>query len=427
LQRKQDQTLDATRVRATHRQLVTRLLWREGRLSRAAIARETGLSRSTVSGIASDLLAAGLISERGAGSSRGGRRPIVLGFDYDARFVVGVDVGATHISVALTDLNATVYAWRSQRHGVRKDPAGTIALVQRLIQDVLREEAVATERCIGVGLAVPSPVHDGNQLSSRLMPAWEQHDLVAELEAGQPFPVLVDNDANLGALSEQRFGAARGRSNVAYIKLATGIGLGLVINGEVYRGAKGLAGEISHTSLDAQGPECICGQRGCLVLLAGSEALIERALERAKDTPRSRLYCRDELSTHELVEAALIGDGPAHETIQQAGAVLGVGLANLINVIDPGMVVLGGDLTRAGRILLDPIREAVAARTRWTNATPTEIVSAQLGDRDIALGAASMVIDRALANDDLMAREAPTSGQGGPDDGAVAARIGALS
>jgi predicted NBD/HSP70 family sugar kinase len=397
------QTLDASLVRKAHRRLVVRLLWSDGRISRADLARRTGLSRSTISGITSELLRTDLVRELGVGSSRGGRRPIVLGFNADARLAIGVDMGASHVAVALANLHGGVRVWRHRQHPVRRDPTGTIALVHRLIGDALAEEPESARRVIGIGLAVPSPVVPGepNRLPSLILPDWVGHDIIAALEKGHGLPVFADNDANLGALAELRWGAGRGRENLAFVKLATGIGAGLIINGAVYHGSNGIAGELAHTSVDANGPECACGQRGCLVLLVGSEALIERARAEARTEPRSRLDDKT-LSTDTLVDAALAGDLIAVETIAQAGERIGIGVANLINVVDPGLVVLGGELTRAGPILLDPIIETVRGRALSMFAARPEIVTTRLGDRDIALGAATQVIDAALKDDALL-------------------------
>lgn len=401
--RSSPKTLDAASVRERHRGLVIRLLWQEGRISRAEIARRTGLSRSTVSAITGELLRTDLVRELGAGTSRGGRRPIVLGFDHDARLVVGVDVGASHLAVALVNLSGQVRAWRSQPHPVRDDPEGTIALARRLARDVLDEEPGAARRAIGVGLSVPSPVVEGepNRLSSRLLPRWEGHDLIGALEQCLGLPVIIDNDANAGALAELRWGAARERSDVAFIKIATGIGVGFIVNGALYRGASGVAGEISHMSIDADGPRCVCGQRGCLALFGSAQAITRRAEERLAEGGHSVLRA-GAVTTDGIVDAALAGDRLAIEVIQEAGQRIGIGVANLINIIDPGLVVLGGELTRAGRILVDPIDEAVRSRVLSIAAVPAQIITTQLGERGVALGAATQVIDHALQHEALL-------------------------
>ena len=451
-------TLDAASVRARHRRMLIKLLWQEGRISRAEVARRTGLSRSTVSAITSGLLETNLVRELGSGTSRGGRRPIVLGFDHNARLVVGVDVGASHVAVGLINLCGQVRVWRRQALAVRDDPEGTIALATRLTQDVMREEPGSSERTIGIGLSMPSPIVQGepNRLSSLLLPRWAGHDITDAFRRRFGLPVYLENDANAGALAELRWGAGRGRDNLAYVKIATGIGVGMIVNGELYRGARGVAGEISHLSIDADGPRCVCGQRGCLVLYGGSGAILARAAERmgrkagngtagAPDTgapgtesivdapgtegvadapgtkgivdapgtegivdARGTEGVVDAPGTEGIVDAALAGDRLAMDLLHQAGRHLGVGVANLINLTDPGLVVLAGDLTRAGRILIDPIDAAVRARVLSIAAVPPEIITSSLGPRGVALGAATLVIDDVLENDHLLL--APRSG-----------------
>jgi predicted NBD/HSP70 family sugar kinase len=390
-------TLNATAVRAEHRRLIARRLWSMGRTSRAQLSRETGLSRSTVSAVTDDLLRGNWVVELGAGSSRGGRRPVVLGFNDDARFAVGCDVGARHVSVALCNLSGAVKAWRHEPHAVRDDPRGTTALLNRLIRDVIAEEPDSRQRLLGIGVAMPSPViaAEPNQLPAVILPKWVGHDLVGALTRAYDLPVVMDNDANVGALAELRWGAGRGRQHLIYIKLATGIGAGLVINGAIFHGQNGIAGEIAHVSIDASGPECVCGQRGCLVLLAGSGALIQRAL--ATDP----LSLAPDLDTGGLVDAALAGNEAARQTIEDAGTWVGIGIANLLNLIDPGTVILGGELTRAGRMLTEPIVKAVRERALSIATVPTQILISPLADRGVALGAATQLIDRAFERDDL--------------------------
>lgn len=394
---KASRTLNATAVRAQHRRLIARRLWRSGRTSRAELSRETGLSRSTVSAITDDLLRSNWVVELGTGSSRGGRRPVVLGFNHDARLAIGCDIGASHVSVALCNLSGAVKAWRHEPHPVRDDPPGTIALVHRLVRDVIAEEPDSRDRIVGIGLAMPSPVvaAEPNRLPAVILPKWVGHDLAAALETTHDLPVVMDNDANAGALSELRWGAGRGRQHLIYIKLATGVGAGLVINGSIFHGHNGIAGEIAHTSIDAGGPECVCGQRGCLVLMAGSGALIARALA-AEDGSLPA-----DLDTAGLVDAALAGNEVAIRTIAEAGNWVGIGIANLLNVIDPGTVVLGGELARAGLLLTEPIVKAVRERALSIATAPTQILISPLEDRGIALGAATLVIDLAFERDDL--------------------------
>jgi len=257
------------------------LIWQERRISRAEIARRADLSRSTVSEIVSEILPMGLVSEIGEGPSAGGRRPILLEFRDDAFVILGVEMGASHVAVALTDLRGKVLYSESVDQPVRTDPEGTRSVIDRLCETCLEQ----TDRpLLGIGVAAPCPIDPSNpdELSPVVLPDWNGHLGLEPLAEKHGVPLMVDNDANLGALAEQWWGLGRDFDDMAYIKVATGIGSGHVIGGEIYRGATGVAGEIGHTSVDPKGKACICGLRGCLVTLVGGAALIERVKELEK-------------------------------------------------------------------------------------------------------------------------------------------------
>ncbi len=383
------------------------MLWRERRISRAEIARRTGLSRSTVSAIVGGLLPTGLVAEMGAGISRGGRRPIVLEFQDDAYRILGIDMGATHVSVALTDLRGQVLAWEKSAHDVRSDPPGTIALMGELAESCLARTRKGARRLIGIGLAVPSPVdpHQPDRLSDVVLPEWRGRNVGEPLRARFGVPVLLDNDANLGALAELFWGAGRGFQDSAYIKVATGIGSGHIIGGHIYRGASGTAGEIGHTAIDPKGPPCVCGLRGCLVTLVGTNALVERSRALLKRYPRSALAGR-RLNITEVEDAALASDPLALQVVREAADHLGIAVAGMLNLLNPSVVSIGGSLARLGDLLVEPLREAVRSRTLVSSVAAARIVASELGERDVATGAATLVLQAALANLDFFSTAA---------------------
>lgn len=388
--------------------MLLRLLWEQGDMSRADVARRSGLSRSTVSAIVAELLERDWVCEVGAGTSSGGRRPILLSLKSDSFAIAGIDVGATHVAVAVTNLRCTVKSWRHEAQDVRNDPAGTIELVTDMLGSALRETEVSSARLLGIGLAMPSPVlsSEPNGLSSMILPRWSGFDLRSELARTSSSPVFMDNDANLGALAEHWWGAGRGEQHLVYLKLATGIGAGLILNGEVFHGKTGIAGEIAHTSVDPDGPLCVCGQKGCLGLMAGSFTLLETVRKRLSEGAQSEL-CEGKLTTSRLVEAAQNGDALACDVVARAGHLLGIGIANLLNVLDPGLVVLGGELTDAGTVLLEPLMSTVRSRALSSAIAPTRIVTTQLGQRDIAIGAATKVLREAFHDETLLLEARP--------------------
>ncbi len=377
---------------------VLRLIWQQERISRAEIAQQAQLSRSTVSEVVSELLPTGLVAEVGTGESRGGRRPIILEFRDQAGVILGVEMGAAHVGVALTGPARPRAGLVQPRASVRTDPEGTRALVGELC-DACLTEAADGRPLVGIGVAVPSPVDPSrpDHLSEVVMPDWHGRLGLDFLGDRLGAPLMVDNDANLGALAEHWWGAGCGVGDFAYIKLATGIGCGYVIDGEVYRGATGVAGEIGHVAIAPQGKTCVCGLRGCLATLVGAQALIERAGELLPEFPDSVLKGQP-LAINDIEAAALAGDPLAQQVVTEAAEYLGIALAGLLNLMNPAMVVLGGDLARLGELLLDPVRETVRRRTLVSLVSAAELRTSDLGPRSVAIGAATMVLKEALAD-----------------------------
>lgn len=383
--------IDPARQRLENRKVLLNLLWSERTISRADIARETGLSRSTVSAIVADLLETELVEARGAGTSKGGRRPIILGFNDNAKALVGVEMGATHVAVMVTNLRGQRQAWLDVAHPVREDPQGSLALTARLVREALEEAGHPLNKAVGVGVALPSPVGPRGEVAPQILPAWKGQRPGVHLEEALGLPVFVDNDANLGAVAEHWWGSALDGSDLMYVKLATGIGAGFIVDGRLYRGAWGGAGEVGHMSIDVEGPPCACGMRGCLVTRVGGVALLQRARELAGEAAPTTLL--------ELAQSAREGDEVASGVIGDAGRELGAAFASLLNVLDPRTIVVGGSLTHAGDALLGPLREVIAQRSPFAPVTPPEVVATELGESGIALGAATSVLQAALLDE----------------------------
>ena len=378
------------------------LVWKRREVSRAEIARHTGRSRSTISEVVARLLDTGLVEEVGSGESRGGRRPILIGFRDAAGVILGVDLGATHVSVILTDLRGSVLAWQDRAYPVRTDPGGAGKLVVELCRDCLMEWNGDEGLLIGIGVAVPSPVdpESPDRVLERIHPAWRGRAILDRLDAAFGAPVFVDNDANLGAVAERWWGKALGVDDFLYLKVATGVGAGLMIGGGIYRGSTGVAGEIGHIVVDPKGPGCVCGSNGCLATFVGTRALVERTRDLLRSSPPSSLVGTD-LNIKIIEDAALADDPVALRVVHEAAQHLGIALAGVLNLLNPGSVVVGGSLARAGDRLLVPLREAVLRRTLVTSAAAAEIVVSELGPRATALGAATHVLIAALANPSL--------------------------
>jgi predicted NBD/HSP70 family sugar kinase len=272
-----------------------------------------------------------------------------------------------------------------------------------MVHEVLSQAGAGRSRVVGVGVGLPGPVDRKRGVvgSTSILPGWVGVRAAEELEARLGYPVEVDNDANLGALAEASWGAARGCTEVVYIKISTGIGAGFILDGRPYRGATGTAGEIGHTSVDPAGRFCYCGNRGCLETVAAGPALIE-VLRRGNQ----------ELTLAEVVAMALAGESTSRRAVAEAGRHVGVAVANLCNLLNPERVVVGGQLAAAGDVLLDPLRDSIRRYAVQAAAESVDVVPAAFGDRAEVMGALALAL---LESEQLLAGRSASS-QGGARD-----------
>lgn len=388
---------DISTVREHNLSQVLSLIHEKGAISRAAIVRQTGLSATTVSALVGILLDSGFVCEAGEGKSSGGRRPILVQFNYQFRYVIGVDLGASHITTVVVDLQSTIAARRHEFFDAMNNPDGAIDIIQGQIAQVLQEANLELSVILGIGIAAPAPLEGKklDRLSGMILPAWEGRDLAEEIRQKFELPVYLDNDANAGAIAEKWWGGGRGVSSLAYIKLGTGVGSGLIINDKIYRGSGGTAGEIGHTTINENGPLCRCGNYGCMESYVGSPAIIaEVARQKAVSSPDE--LSRNEMTVGKIAVAALNGDSVCRKIVQTAGVYLGIAIANLLNLVNPELVVLGGELVVAGDLLLDAVRSTAFDRAIPKAAREATIAISELKDDTVAIGAATLTIHHAF-------------------------------
>ena len=390
-------TLGVRRVREANLSRTLNLIHQSGSISRAAIARATGLSATTVSLLVNVLLESGFVHESGTGESSGGRPPILLAFNYSIRYLLGLDMGATHLTAVLTNLAGEVAARRYQLFDVAHNPAGTVAIILTLLEETLADAEKTRADLLGIGVAVAAPLegerHD--RPSSIVLPAWEGFDLTGALRQALALPIYVENDANAGAIAEKWWGKGAEHNNMAYIKLGTGVGGGLITNGAIYRGDGGTAGEIGHIPIDLNGPPCRCGKRGCLESFVGAPALIARVTQMRQQANPEESSANPQ-TIHTLIEAAHAGDVQCRMVLEQAGRYLGVGISNLLNLLNPSLIVLGGELAGAGDFFLEAVRDSVRERAMLKATQEAEITFSGLGDDAVAVGAATVVLEHAF-------------------------------
>jgi glucokinase-like ROK family protein len=361
---------------------VLRAVRMAGSLTQAEIARTTGLSAATVSNIVRELRESGTVVV--TPTSSGGRRARSVSLSADAGIVVGVDFGHSHLRVAVGNLAHRVLAEESAPIDTDANADQGFDRAEQIVARLLEETGFGRDKVIGVGLGVPGPidVETGAVGSTAILPGWSGIVPGRELSSRLGMPVYVDNDANLGALGELVWGAGRGLTDLAYIKMASGVGAGLVIAGQIYRGPGGTAGEIGHITLDESGPVCRCGNRGCLETFVSARHVLN--LLAASHGP--------DLTIPKVVQLAQQGDLGCRRVIADVGRQVGTGVANLCNLLNPRRVILGGDLAEAGDLVLDPIRESVARYAIPSAARQLSVVPGTLGGRAEVLGALALVM-----------------------------------
>lgn len=311
----------------------------------------------------------------------------------EKRWIVGIDLGGTYIKGALLDTSGAILVDGLVPTGAERGPDHVLDQIIELVTRVLAKGKVTTQEVLGIGVGVPGlPDYDRGTVVFAPNLHWRNVALAQPLQAALRIPVFLDNDANVAALGEQWCGAGRGAEHMALITIGTGIGCGLILDGKIYRGATFSAGEIGHITMDPQGPACNCGRRGCLENFTSATALMRmahEAVEQGRDTVLAQIACS---SPRDIFGAAQQGDAVAKQIIHKAGFYLGWAIGNLVNTLNPQLVLIGGGVAQAGELILEPIRQRVQECTLEVPGQTVRIAGASLGNQAGAIGAAALVI-----------------------------------
>ena len=394
-----------------NRNLVLNVL-RTGAASRADVVRTTGLSPTTVSAIVSELVESGLINEVGEGKSSGGRPPLLLRIDDERNYIVGLKVTRFDISIAVTDLRAEVLhselveldglgAAELSGHpfgssgATEVDPASVLDQLCLATADAVRKAGVGLDQVVGIGIGLAGLVEAGTGIC-RYSPAfgWRNVAVAGPLAQRLGRPVLVDNDVNTLTVAEQWFGRGPGVDDFVVVTVGVGVGAGIVIDGKLCRGSRGAAGEIGHLPVGGSTVRCRCGQRGCLEALSSDHAVlryIDEALQRGETSSVARPDTSS-LTMDEVRQAAECGDSVAAKALEKAGHALGVGIATLVNLLNPRLVILSGEGTLAGPLRSDAALAAMQERTFADLDRDVEFVVDSADDVSWARGAACIVL-----------------------------------
>lgn len=379
-----------TSLREANRARIVASLKRHGHLTQVELAGSTGLSPATVSNIVKELAASGVLNT--AVTSRSGRRATEVTLARQLGLVAGLHFSSRHLRVAISDVGRTIVVENhvplalDHRHDRELDRAAL------LLSDMLESVNASFDDLLAVGMAVPVPIDSRNGMVATpgLLRGWENVPIAESLRTRIEVPVFVDNEANLGGLAEVRFGAARGADVAAYIEVGHSISAGLLIDGALFRGVTGKAGQIGHVTIDENGPICRCGGRGCLDTLASGPAL----LELFRDDPGMQRMS-------DLLVMAEAGDASARRVIADAGRHIGTAAASLCNLFDPQLLVLGGELSQAGETLLAPLRHALERSALAGRDGVPEVVQGELGDRAELLGCLALAIENVGVGTDV--------------------------
>jgi len=387
------QPADFADVRATNLAVVLRHLRMNAPCSRADIAATTGLNKATVSSLVADLIDRRLVRETGMTERRIGRPATMLVLDGSPYAAIGMEVNADYMTVVAVDLSGTkLLSWRRAFAGSSANPGQAAASIAALARRAVAKVEKEGRRTLGLTVGVPGLV--GGDGIVRLAPnlRWHDVDLRSALRKAlgePPYPIEVENDANLAVLAEQRYGGFAEAGNLIYLTGEIGIGAGIISDGRLMRGERGFAGEFGHILVDPSGPVCGCGRRGCLEALAGIGALIARTLPDATTATATEL----EPEVEEVVRRAKSGDPKVLDALAETGRHLGHGIATVANLLNPEIVVLGGYFVQLAPWLIPAAEAELRARSIAPEAGGTRIVASTLDLGAAATGGAARVLD----------------------------------
>ncbi|MDI9438512.1 MAG: ROK family protein [Limnochordia bacterium] len=368
--------------------------------TRSELAKLTGLSPATVTNLTKELIAQGLVDESRTLESVGGRPPVLLEFNSNAGKVIGVRISRTRVQAALVNLGADALAWEEQRLP-EHSPEAVLQVVVDVVRKLCVENRVHLEELVGIGVAVPGIVQEDTgvvRLSTFLQ--WREVSVGSQLEAALGVPVLVQRNGNASALAECHLNGEQTATDLLYVHLGDGIGAGLVLDGRIYSGRTGRAGEIGHNIVDPHGPQCLCGNRGCLEVLVSGNALARQGQELAASGRSSCLQeaaKEAEITAAVVIAAAVQGDAAARELVATAGRYIGKAMAGIVNLLDMDEVVLGGDLLEAGDVLLDSLSLSFYGALLPFRVPEVRLRVTTIGPKAGVLGAATVVIQQFLS------------------------------
>lgn len=412
-------------IRLHNRLLVRDTIRKSGPLSRRDVARMTGLTPSAVTGIVNDLVRIGVVQEIGRGESSGGRKPVLLELNPRAGYIFAVRLQSGETVAALIDLGGNILS-KQQKKLDTNSPDKVVEAIVDAFTSMIAGSGVDVDDVLWCGIASPGLVDSAVGLIERSTNLnWNKVHLAEMLAARLPgMPVHVENISNAAALAEKEFGSGRGCPNLLYINLSVGIGAGIVIGGSIYGGACGYAGEVGHIILDRDGgPLCTCGARGCFEAICGVHNVLRRVMAEIPDEAFARLgIVKTKITFGDIIATPLAEISPVQDIIRETGCYTGMAVADLISIFNPNMVILGGELPRAGEIFLEAVERMVKERIPSQIKEAVQIVRSNMAEDPPLMGAYALALEKVFALEDWGIRRSAGGAIPGESVGAAAAR-----
>ncbi|KAB8131028.1 ROK family protein [Gracilibacillus oryzae] len=376
------QTWNQHVVKKENKALVLHTIKANAPISRASVAQVTGLNKGTVSSLVSELLDEKLINESGTGKSSGGRRPVMLLLNETAGFTISIDLGVNHILGVVTDLQGNIIHERTVQFK-NDDLEIVLTHLYQLIDELIIIIPESEYGIVGIGVGVPGVVTLEGEIQLAPNLGWKKVALKDILFERYRVPIIVENEANAGAYGEKVYGAGMESTELVYASISFGIGVGLILDGKLYKGLRGFSGELGHMTIEKDGPECRCGNKGCWELYASEKSLLEEAEKIGFENA----------SVEQLVFAAENGEAKAIQLLEKLGDYLGIGITNILHIFNPEQVVIGNTIQQAAKFIMPAIEKRIEKNAIGFNKNDVKLNVAKLNNHSTVMGMAAFNIE----------------------------------
>jgi len=387
-------------MKSQNKSAILNVVRQQGLISRAEIAKLTKLTPPTVTNLVGELIDTKLVVETDLGESTGGRKPILLSINASAFYVVGVYAGPKKVKAVAARLDGNVFTQVEERYEENPTSEQFLKAMEDVIRKVIQDTSTKKESILGIGVGMHGLV-DSELGHAIFAPHLNLRDIPIKAYLKEKFdlPIEVENDIRAQAIGESWFGQGKDIPNFILFRVGTGVGAGIIIDHQLYRGTSYTAGEIGHTTIDINGPKCSCGNYGCLETLVGGTALTRRAQQAIRFGKKSILEEMvhgnlDLIDGKMLTSAARQKDQVAMDVLEDTGRYLGIGISNLINTLNPSLIILSGGVFGASDFIMNSLRMTVEKRALAKPAQAVSIVISKLGENAIAIGAFTLLLKK---------------------------------